>query len=110
MSALPTGKRVEVFYDGDCSLCMREIRMLQRLDAKRQRIQFTNIAAPTFSAASYGTTMRGNAALAADIQGGLSWMYANRYNESKVQYDNWFHWEIGAPLQIGLSSSMSTLA
>jgi len=68
MPALPTGKRVEVFYDGDCPLCMREIRMLRRLDAKKQRIQFTNIAAPTFSAATYGTTMT---SLMARIQGRL---------------------------------------
>jgi predicted DCC family thiol-disulfide oxidoreductase YuxK len=38
---------VEVFYDGDCPLCMREIKMLRGLD-KRQRILFTDIAAPTF--------------------------------------------------------------
>jgi len=33
-TALPAGKRVEVFYDGDCPLCMREIRMLMRKDAR----------------------------------------------------------------------------
>ena len=52
---LPTGKTVEVFYDGDCPLCMREIRMLMRKD-RASRIEFTNIAAPTFDAAAYGTT------------------------------------------------------
>ncbi len=84
---------------------------------------YSRLRAMALGYASYGTTMRGNAALAADIQGGLSWMYANRYNESKVQYDNWFHWEIGAPLQItdlavlmyealgmtGLSNSLNTV-
>ena len=44
---------VEVFYDGDCPLCMREIRMLTRLD-RRGRIKFTNIAAEGFDAASVG--------------------------------------------------------
>jgi predicted DCC family thiol-disulfide oxidoreductase YuxK len=39
---------VEVFYDGECPLCMREIRMLQRLDKGRGRIIFTDIAAPGF--------------------------------------------------------------
>jgi predicted DCC family thiol-disulfide oxidoreductase YuxK len=68
MSPLPAGTRVEVFYDGDCPLCMREIRMLLRLDAKKHRIQFTNIAAPTFSPEAYGTTM---ASLMAKIQGRL---------------------------------------
>ncbi len=43
---------VEVFYDGDCPLCMREIRMLMRRD-KRHRIQFTDIAAASFDAAAY---------------------------------------------------------
>lgn len=44
---------VEVFYDGACPLCMREINMLRRWD-RRQRIQFTDIAAPEFTAESVG--------------------------------------------------------
>lgn len=44
---------VEVFYDGDCPLCMREIRMLDRLD-RRRRIRFTNIAAEGFDVAQVG--------------------------------------------------------
>ena len=46
---------VEVFFDGDCPLCRREIRMLQRWD-RRQRIRFTDIAAPDFDAAVLGRT------------------------------------------------------
>lgn len=65
--ALPTGKLVQVFYDGDCPLCMREIRMLMRKD-RASRIEFTNIAAHEFSAAAYGTTY---ADLMARIQGRL---------------------------------------
>ncbi len=65
---LATGKVVEVFYDGDCPLCMREIRMLTRKD-RAGRIQFTNIAAPTFDAEQLGTTY---AALMARIQGRLA--------------------------------------
>ncbi|MFT6395502.1 MAG: putative DCC family thiol-disulfide oxidoreductase YuxK [Bradymonadia bacterium] len=45
---------VEVFYDGDCPLCMREIRMLQRLDRNGQRIRFTDIAAPAFEPSQTG--------------------------------------------------------
>ncbi|MEZ4250106.1 MAG: DUF393 domain-containing protein [Polyangiales bacterium] len=45
----------EVFFDGDCPLCVREIRMLQRLD-RRGRIRFTDIAAPGFDAAETGRT------------------------------------------------------
>lgn len=65
--APPAGKEVEVFYDGDCPLCMREIRMLKRRD-QGARIQFTDIAAPGFDAAAYGTT---HAALMEQIRGRL---------------------------------------
>ena len=41
--------RLEVFYDGACSLCSREIGMLRKLDRK-DRILFTDIAAPGFDA------------------------------------------------------------
>jgi predicted DCC family thiol-disulfide oxidoreductase YuxK len=39
----------EVFYDGACPLCMREIAMLRRLD-RRGRIRFSDIAADGFDA------------------------------------------------------------
>ncbi len=39
----------EVFYDGACPLCMREIRLLRGLD-RRGRIRFSDIAAPGFDA------------------------------------------------------------
>lgn len=44
---------IEVFFDGDCPLCRREITMLRRLDRKR-RIRFTDVAAEDFDAADYG--------------------------------------------------------
>ncbi len=53
-SSESTPYEVEVFYDGDCPICMREIRMLMRVDKKRQRIRFTDIAAPGFDAAAIG--------------------------------------------------------
>lgn len=46
---------IEMFYDGDCSLRMRETRIRQRLD-RHQRLRFTNIAAPKFDASSVGKT------------------------------------------------------
>lgn len=52
-SALATSFEVEVFYDGDCPLCAREIAGLRRLD-RRARIRFTDIAAPGFEAAARG--------------------------------------------------------
>lgn len=45
----------EVFYDGDCPLCMREIRMLMR-KTPAGRVQFTNIAAPAFDAIALGVS------------------------------------------------------
>lgn len=48
--------RVEVFFDGDCPLCVREIRLLRRLDGQRQRILFTDIAHPEFDVGAHGKT------------------------------------------------------
>lgn len=44
---------IEVFFDGDCPLCMREITMLRRRD-RRQRIRFVDIAENGFDAAEVG--------------------------------------------------------
>lgn len=49
------GHTVEVFFDGACPLCLREIQILRRLDRKN-RILFTDIAADTFDATHYGKT------------------------------------------------------
>ncbi|MFC1612129.1 thiol-disulfide oxidoreductase DCC family protein [Myxococcota bacterium] len=45
--------KIELFYDGACPLCSREVTAIRRLDRKG-RIQFTNIADPGFSAPDYG--------------------------------------------------------
>jgi len=42
-----TGFDLEVFYDGDCPLCAREVRWLRRRD-RGGRIRFVDIAAPGF--------------------------------------------------------------
>lgn len=49
--------KVEVFYDGDCPLCLREIKMLRWLDRKK-RIRFTDIADPDFRPLECGKTMQ----------------------------------------------------
>jgi predicted DCC family thiol-disulfide oxidoreductase YuxK len=59
---------VEVFYDGDCPLCVREMRMLMRLD-RRDRIKFTNLAAAGFDPGDVG---RDRAELMAKIHGRLA--------------------------------------
>lgn len=48
--------QVEVFYDGECPLCVREIKMLRWMD-RRKNIRFTDIADPAFRPADYGQTM-----------------------------------------------------
>lgn len=47
---------IEVFFDGDCPLCVREIELLRRLDKQAQRIRFTDIQAADFSPESVGLT------------------------------------------------------
>ena len=47
--------QIEMFYDGDCPLCVRETRLLQKMD-RHGRIQFTNIADSEFNAAAYDRT------------------------------------------------------
>jgi predicted DCC family thiol-disulfide oxidoreductase YuxK len=58
---------VEIFFDGECPLCTREVRMLQRLDRK-QRVRFTDIAAADFDPSVFGLDM---ATLMARIHGRL---------------------------------------
>lgn len=54
--ALESSWQIEVFYDGDCPLCLREVKLLRWMD-RRQRIRFTDIAAADFVAADYGKSM-----------------------------------------------------
>ena len=49
--------KVEVFYDGLCPICHREIEMLRRMDARHDRsIRFTDISIPTFQSEIAGLT------------------------------------------------------
>jgi len=48
-----TDFEVEVFFDGACPLCTKEMEMLRRRDQGR-RIRFTDIAAPSFDAGAVG--------------------------------------------------------
>lgn len=47
---------IEMFHDGGCPLCNREVALFRRLDRQRGRIRFTDIAAPDFDASRYGMT------------------------------------------------------
>ncbi len=46
---------IEIFFDGACPLCAREIAVVRALD-RRKRIRFTDIAQEGFDARSVGTT------------------------------------------------------
>lgn len=48
---------IEVFFDGECPLCTREVNMIRRKD-KLGHILFTDIAAPGFDARSRGYSMQ----------------------------------------------------
>ena len=52
-TSAPAAFEIEVFYDGACPLCTREIDMLKRKD-RAARIRFTDIAASGFDEASIG--------------------------------------------------------
>ncbi len=61
---------------------------------------YNRILAMALGYATYGSSLRSNATLAADIASGLDWMYTNRYNETKSQYGNWWDWQIGVPMAL----------
>ena len=52
----PTDYAIEVFFDGDCPLCKREINVLRLMD-RGHRLRLTNIAASDFDASQYEITM-----------------------------------------------------
>lgn len=54
----PADFEVEVFFDGECPLCVREIGLLRRLDAQQSRIRFTDISSPSFVVAELGISYR----------------------------------------------------
>lgn len=58
MTMLPTDDQakpfaIEVFFDGGCPLCLREVNLLKRWDRK-QKIRFTDIDAEAFPRANVG--------------------------------------------------------
>lgn len=50
--------QITVLYDGDCPLCSREIRFLEKRDHGRGRIHFEDIAEPSFDPGAYGLESR----------------------------------------------------
>ena len=50
----PETWQIRVLFDGECPLCAREIRFIERLDGGRGRIDFEDISKPSFDPAAYG--------------------------------------------------------
>ena len=52
---MPAPFEIEVFYDGECPLCTREINWLRRLD-RAHNIRFTDISSADFDATPLGVS------------------------------------------------------
>jgi predicted DCC family thiol-disulfide oxidoreductase YuxK len=50
----PETWQIRVLFDGECRLCAREIRFIDRLDGGRGRIDFEDISKPSFDPVAYG--------------------------------------------------------
>ena len=46
--------QINLLYDGECPLCVREVNFLQRRDAGRGLVKFTDIASPDYRADANG--------------------------------------------------------
>ena len=53
ITIMPSTDQFQVFFDGDCPLCRREIDWLRKRDRHHQ-IDFVDIAAPSFDEEQYG--------------------------------------------------------
>jgi len=54
MTVLAKEYELELFYDGDCPLCRREIQFVRRLDAQKGKILFTDISSADFRPENVG--------------------------------------------------------
>jgi hyaluronate lyase len=58
---------------------------------------YQRLQAMALAWATPGSSLQGNASLAAAVAGGLDWMNTNIYTTSTVEYGNWYDWEISGP-------------
>ncbi len=61
---------------------------------------FQRLQAMALAWAAPGSSLEGNASLAAAVAGGLDWMNTNVYTATATEYDNWFHWEDSGPMAL----------
>lgn len=50
--------------------------------------------------ATHGSDLEGDQALKADLISALDWMNTNKFFDGVTMYQNWWHWQIGAPLAL----------
>ena len=115
--AQPTWK-IELLYDGQCPLCLREVRFLQHHDRGRGLIHFVDVMDPTYDPLDHGGVtfeaamgrIHGVKADGTIIEGvevfrqiyavlGLGWIYAaTRWPGIKAivdaLYDRWAAWRL----------------
>lgn len=54
---VPASPTFTILIDGDCPLCKREARLLERMDKGQGRLRLVDIAAPDFDPRRFGTTL-----------------------------------------------------
>jgi hyaluronate lyase len=64
------------------------------------RLSYTRLATLALAYGTVGNSLYANTSLRDDIINGLDWLYATHYNPNTVAFDNWWDWQIGAPLQL----------
>lgn len=63
---------------------------------------YVRLKAMALAYATTGSALQNNPTLAADIVSALDWLYStDKYSPNTAPYDNWWHWEIGSPKQLG---------
>lgn len=69
-------------------------------DSADIRDNYRNLTAMAMAFSNEHSPLYRHPKLLKDISDALEWLYENRYNESIVQYSNWWHWEIGVPKEL----------
>ena len=61
---------------------------------------YDHLKAMALAYATHGSELEGDVQLRADIIGALDWMDANQFHDGVTMYQNWWHWQIGAPVAL----------
>ncbi|MCS5497448.1 polysaccharide lyase beta-sandwich domain-containing protein [Cnuibacter physcomitrellae] len=61
---------------------------------------YQHLRAMALAYSTAGSGLQGDSQLKADLLSGLDWMNSNVYYDGATMYQNWWHWQIGAPLAL----------